>query len=66
MPEKLTTRCPHCEGPLVLQRASPGDASFRIVCTDCGASQRSSGAALEDVQLSRPPALDALTYSGKV
>lgn len=50
----------------MLQRAAPGDAAFRIVCTDCGASTRSSGAPLETLQLARPSALDPLTRPGKV
>lgn len=64
--EPLTTRCPHCEGPLVLQRAAPNDARFRIVCSDCGASSRSSGEAIETLRLERPRALTPITRPGKV
>lgn len=66
MAETLTTRCPHCEGPLVLQRSAPGDAQFRIVCADCGATSRSSGEPLEELVLARPAALDPLVRPGKV
>jgi transposase-like protein len=64
--DTLNIRCPHCEGPLVLQRAAPGDAHFRIVCTDCGASARSSGDALEHVALPKPAAFSPITRPGKV
>lgn len=64
--ETLTTRCPHCEGPLVLQRAAPRDADFRIVCADCGASSRSSGDPLETLTLAKPRALVPVTKPGKV
>ena len=63
----LTTRCPHCEGPLVLQRAAPGDAALVIVCSDCGACSRAStGQTIETIRLSRPAALTAVTRPGKV
>lgn len=68
--ETLTTRCPHCEGPLVLQRAAPGDAHFVIVCADCGARSRSSGDAIETLTLDRPaglrPVADTTARVGKV
>lgn len=66
--ETLTTRCPHCEGPLVLQRAAPGaEQRFRIVCVDCGATSRSSdaGGAIEELALTRPAGLDPITRPGK-
>lgn len=67
MAEHLSTRCPHCEGPLVLQRAAPRDAAFRIVCLDCGAESRSSGDhALETLRLSRPASLVPVTRAGKI
>lgn len=33
----IEVTCPHCCGPLVVQRAAPADAQLRIVCTRCEA-----------------------------
>lgn len=51
----ISAICPHCEGPLLVQRAAPGDAEFRVVCGDCGAQGVIGADVLQPVRLAPDP-----------
>lgn len=51
----IEARCPYCEGPLLVQRAAPGDALLRVVCEDCGVEAMISAAVMQPIRLGPDP-----------
>jgi hypothetical protein len=51
----IEAHCPYCEGPLLVQRAAPGDALLRVVCGDCGVEATISAAVMQPIRLGPDP-----------
>jgi hypothetical protein len=56
-PTPIEARCPYCEGPLLVQRAAPGDSVLRVVCGDCGVEAEISAAVMQPIRLGPDPRL---------
>lgn len=51
----IEVTCPHCAGPLVVQRAAPADPQLRIACPRCGAEARVGVRVMEPVVMGPDP-----------